>query len=165
MCSSSTLGCRGCDDRVIRPCCSMVLSRIIMACGVTRQARASVAAVIPGCSSSSNSATYCDGVNPTDFKATLLARTIACSARLTSMTRRSCPEDGPGEDLWSTGLRGEDLCPDDLLLRFTSMARSTHCAPPRRTGPVLPGRHGRARHRMLRAARDRARDPEAGLRP
>ena len=60
-----------------------------MACGVTKQARASVAAVIPGCSSSSNSATYCDRDNPTDFKAALLARTIACSARLTSMPRRS----------------------------------------------------------------------------
>src|SRR3984957_3535960 len=141
----------------------MVLSRIIMAWGVTRQARASVAAVIPGCRSSSKSATYCDGVNPTDFKAALLARTIACSARLTSMPRRSCSEDDRCEDLRSAGLRAEDSCPGNLLLlllRLTSMAQSTRCAPPNRMAPVPPGRHGPARHRALGAARGRARSPE-----
>src|SRR6266702_2999763 len=151
MCSSSTLGCRGCDDRVIRPCCSMVLSKIIMACGVTRQARASVAAVIPDCRSSSNSATYCDGVNPTDFKAALLARIIACSARLTNMPRRSGSEDEL-DGLWPTDLRAEDFGVDSLLLRFTAMARSIRWVPPRRTAQVLPGRGGRARHSRIRAA-------------
>src|ERR1700722_11433555 len=127
----------------------MVLSRIIMAWGVTRQARASVAAVIPGCRSSSKSATYCDGVNPTDFSAALLARTIACSARLTSMPRRSGSEDDRCEDVWPAGLRAEDSCPDDLLLlpfRLTSMARAAGCAHPSRMAPVLPGRHGPVRH-------------------
>src|SRR5256885_990553 len=67
----------------------MDLSRVMMACGETRHSRAKVAAVMPGCASSSCSATYCAGVRPTNFSALLLARSIACSARLTSMPSRS----------------------------------------------------------------------------
>src|SRR5229473_764063 len=93
MWSSSTFGCLGCGCRAISPCCSMVLSRIMMACGLTKQARASVAAVMPCFCSSSASATYCASVSPTGLSAAVLDLSIACSARLTSMPtlRSSAP--------------------------------------------------------------------------
>ena len=50
----------------------MDFSTIIIACGVTRLARASVAAVIPGCELSSVNATYCVNVRPIDLSAVFL---------------------------------------------------------------------------------------------
>ena len=72
----------------MRACSSSVFSTTIMAWGVTSDARASAAPVMPGCWSSSTRATYWASVTPDGFRAALLARTMACSARLSAMPGR-----------------------------------------------------------------------------
>src|ERR1017187_1487854 len=90
------------------PCSSSDLSTTIIACGVTREARARVAPVMPGCRSSSASATYCASVRPTGLSAALFARSIVCSALFSTMPRRWSAGVGMLGDL-SLGLPRHDL--------------------------------------------------------
>ena len=71
--------------RSISPCSCIALRTTIIACGVTRHARASDAPVTPGCASSSARATYWAMLSPAGLTAALLAGSRLCSARLSTL--------------------------------------------------------------------------------